>query len=557
MKTHRNQNGSAGSLPSFALALLALAAPAAGQYALDNNLQYGSRGINSAARGQRDIYQLRNAVLTGNVPSRSFRGNLGYTAPNDFRGDLGSDDLYRFARDSYYSGLALQGIRGIEATHLALADTDPNSFSRFSLSRSLEGVSLDEVRNRMGNRLVVPIGAPPAFSTISGAEFIRSASARTSDSTLRGSVLGYSSMQEGQLTEVAASSLRGLYEIPLVEGRLSDAAVDAAPPVAGPLGQQTPPTPTGSLERPANALQTLPRQDNRVTNRVPQPGVDPYTDLLDRFASAYASNAASDQTSATESTDEAPETADTRVQRLLTFDEQYRQLTELLQKRREEAATAGTGDTPPREGPASTTGFDVDLPTFKPAETPLPDVGELLDRYLPGEVREDLQITDLAGTSSTLFNEQMQRGEQLLAEGKYFDAEAQFSAALVSRPSQPLATLGKLNAQLGAGLFLSAGATLRGLAVSHPEVLAVTYDPDILPAEQRLEEVVSLLAERAKRQENFAPTAALLMGYLGHATGDAQLTRRGVERLEELGDPDELVPLLRALWLQEKVERRK
>ncbi|GAB4385284.1 MAG: hypothetical protein Kow0022_10570 [Phycisphaerales bacterium] len=68
--------------------------------------------------------RFRNAIATGNAPGGlSFRGDLGYTAPGDFRGQLGSDDLFAFRRDSLYSGLAGMGIRGTDALQFQFAMT--------------------------------------------------------------------------------------------------------------------------------------------------------------------------------------------------------------------------------------------------------------------------------------------------------------------------------------------------------------------------------------------------------------------------------------------------
>src|SRR5262245_45967120 len=63
--------------------------------ALDRNSQVGSGGRN--AQRPSNPYASRNAIITGEViGGREFRGRVGYTAPGDFRGNLGSNDLYRF-----------------------------------------------------------------------------------------------------------------------------------------------------------------------------------------------------------------------------------------------------------------------------------------------------------------------------------------------------------------------------------------------------------------------------------------------------------------------------
>ncbi len=506
--------------------LLASLAPAAhAQYALDNNLQAGTQGINPTALSERDVYMFRNAVLTGNVANRSFRDNLGYTAPRDFRGELGSNDLYRFARDSYASGLALRGIRSLTSTHQVLAQTDPNSFAHYPLARSGEGTDLEEVRSRMVSRLMLPVGAPPAFNSMRGSVFIRSLAARSSDASLRGNIVGYSNTEAGGVIEVGASGLRGMFEESLMTA-----------PAPGADANQPGPRTSG------NALRTGERLDNRVNAGLPQPGQDPYIDLVEHFASAFDTTGL--ELPSTLADPEAENVFDERWQRMFTFEEQYRQLTEILQQRGESGVTDTSALQPTLpEEPALESSTADERPTPYPT-----DIDTLLERYLPKNIREDVRLQDLAGQTDTLFDKQMRRAQSLLNEGRYFDAESYFTTALAARPSHPLAKIGKLNSQIGAGLFLSAGATLRGLVVTHPEVFAVRYDERVLPSQERLDEIIEMLQERLEKRPSFTATSALLLSYLGHAVNDPELVDSGLEHLEAIDDPDELVPLLRALW---------
>jgi len=57
--------------------------------ALDRNLRRGSSGVNESRRSgySKEECDYRNLVVTGGVAGGSqFRGNVGYTAPTDFRG---------------------------------------------------------------------------------------------------------------------------------------------------------------------------------------------------------------------------------------------------------------------------------------------------------------------------------------------------------------------------------------------------------------------------------------------------------------------------------------
>ncbi|MEL7473383.1 MAG: hypothetical protein AAGK04_08700, partial [Planctomycetota bacterium] len=75
-----------------------------------------------------DEIRFRNAIVTGNAPGgRSFRGDVGYTAPFEFRGELSTDDNFAFRRDAFFGGLAGVGIRGTDALQYQFALTTGSS----------------------------------------------------------------------------------------------------------------------------------------------------------------------------------------------------------------------------------------------------------------------------------------------------------------------------------------------------------------------------------------------------------------------------------------------
>src|SRR5215471_6059992 len=109
------------------VALCGVCGPAMGQYALDRNLQVGSGGVNAPGRDFKKELEFRNAIVTGNAAGGiSFRGDVGYRAPGEFFGHLGSNDLFAFRRDSALSGLGGVGIRGTDALQYQFAVTTGN-----------------------------------------------------------------------------------------------------------------------------------------------------------------------------------------------------------------------------------------------------------------------------------------------------------------------------------------------------------------------------------------------------------------------------------------------
>ena len=88
-----------------------------GGHALDANPLVGSSGMNR--RTIDPIWaniRYQNAIVTGNVTGgRSFRGDVGYTAANDFRGATAGQLVFDFNRDAFTSGVGLANLRGVGA----------------------------------------------------------------------------------------------------------------------------------------------------------------------------------------------------------------------------------------------------------------------------------------------------------------------------------------------------------------------------------------------------------------------------------------------------------
>ena len=88
------------------LAIACLHCSAMAQNALDAALQVGSGGKN-VATVQEDL-RARNLVVTGDVSNgRGFRGSVGYTAENDFRGATSGDSSLAFRQGSAMSDPSL------------------------------------------------------------------------------------------------------------------------------------------------------------------------------------------------------------------------------------------------------------------------------------------------------------------------------------------------------------------------------------------------------------------------------------------------------------------
>ncbi len=221
---------------ALALAPFASAQNALGDgTALDRNLQVGGRGVNQPVRDLVAEIRFRNAIVTGNAPGGlSFRGDLGYTAAEDFRSPIGSNDIYLFRRDSLYSGLAGMGIRGTEALQTQFGLLTGNT-----LPDQLVGSMV--VQRSGGLAGPAPIGRidpldPRADDRGAGLWTLRSTSAAAAAQPFEPTMLESRVSQTGDLIGFVASGLRGVRVMPIgragvVEPPASRAAVQPYDPL--------------------------------------------------------------------------------------------------------------------------------------------------------------------------------------------------------------------------------------------------------------------------------------------------------------------------------------
>ena len=151
------------------------------------------------------------------------------------------------------------------------------------------------------------------------------------------------------------------------------------------------------------------------------------------------------------------------------------------------------------------------------------------------------------------------RAQEMMKQGRYFEAEQRFTMALAARPRDAIASIGRVHAQLGAGLDLSAAVNLRSFLIEHPEFVAARYEGGMLPGSDRLEAAANRLENQLADEEGVGRSreSALLLAYVSFLREDVVSLRLGLARLGEgrAGERDALVPLLRAVWLDSEAER--
>jgi len=140
------------------------------------------------------------------------------------------------------------------------------------------------------------------------------------------------------------------------------------------------------------------------------------------------------------------------------------------------------------------------------------------------------------------YADQVEAGQKSLVSGRFFDAEAQFSGALIARPGDPVAQVGRTHAQLAAGLFLSAAGNLRGLLTEHPEMIPVRYAASLRPSKERAEEIAKRLKDDLARKEASAlgQDGALLLAYLGYQSENDAWLQQGLVEMRTRLNPTEV-----------------
>lgn len=491
----RQSQWAIGCVAAVGLAGAALGQQALGDgTALDANLMVDSGGRNPTAPDFLEALRFRNAIVTGNAPSGlAFRGDVGYLAPGEFTAPLGANELYTFRRDSLYSGLSGMGIRGTEALQyqfaLTVGQTRPPTGLAGSLAVPRSGTG--------GTAETVGAPTPPvaSVSPLWRLDPTDPAVDRRGNAivSLR-SPSAYMSTRGSQPTLVGVRADQ--------EGR---ALGITASPLEGIMFR-----PLSAPAVPAAPAATVPTPTGPDSTGAP---VSPYQSILDRLARQLEGVA-------------PPPDEPGTIQR--TPAEAY---LESLRRSLRLSDAPRPGEPAERAEP-----FD-------------PDTLRIL-RRAAGQVPTLAPVGAPAGFDA--FTHHMQLGQQLLQEGQHFDAEARFALALSLRPDDVMAAVGRVHAQIGAGLYLSAAVNLRELLTNHPELITTRFGADVMPQQDRLRMVRGDLVALADQGGPRGRQAALLLAYLGYQSGDTEAIRTGLAAMQpddEDAPPDRLLALLRSLWL--------
>ncbi len=656
--------------------MLTLTPAASAQYANGNgqSLQANFHRFNQSlpSRDALASTRVQNSVIYGNAPGgKSFQGNLGYRNPSEFQGRLGSNDLYNFTRDSAFSGLAGQGIRGSELNDYQGA----LSRGERGLSASLGGI-FDVQRqgtNYNKSNAITPTARtgkrdqPGAASIgnlrLNGGPSSYDPGGDVGDSfksTLRSSLTASLASNLGQqrglsnnsrsqgyarpgtstfgADNLLADSVSNLRSTSLdrpqtatekslgLSGATSDAMRDRNRAAPAPRPGQAPSSKVGgangaglgpNLAVPTfktshddlqDRLNKLDTAASGINSTIPKdqlpdliPGVgqpaNPSTNPLDNPArpklNPDGTPAATDRS--------ASMTWQSRMEDLrnqLSGDSARSGKVSLLgsaarsRAHVDRRAANKPGDTP--SNPTASATKSTAKPLIQPDSlAPLSGIARDNTAAVPEKSAEDkpnpdqpaslrpkidpktLQLIRDAGskvetlkptgsTGKDVFTEHMQAGEKLLGDSMFFDAEDRFAKAVSSRPNDVTGHIGRVHAQMGSGLFRSAGFSLRKVLAAYPEATGQRYAPALLPTRQRLDQLLVRLRENLNVDGAAEPAvrrdSALLLAYIGFQTTDRKTTEEGIAAMAKAvgqdpnakpGDDEKLIELLRGVWLDD------
>jgi hypothetical protein len=490
--------------------------------------------------------RFRNSIVTGSAPGGlSFRGDVGYRDPGDFVGRLGSDDLYGFRRDSLYSGLAGAGIRGTDALQYQFAlttgnATPPNFMGSLNVPRAGSFAARDPLMYSVDSE---------RWSNVQGS--LRSTASYGATRSLQPTILGIRVDNDlGVRQRVIASGNLGVHASAWerADQRSGDGVPQISTSAAGMVDMESlaPKVDnTAGAQRVENTLEGL-RDRLRGIAPITAPQVNPGSPnnpglpvIPGAPTRPVSPGTPTPGTSTPATPQQGGEGTGAPGTEMGSLFDRLRAGLRGDPKAGAIKPDAGQGEKPDTEKPTA----------LDPAGRAQEAVGlaDPLSRMEMDKVtnairaaskdkeEESLVKIDPSGiypSAEKTYGEQMIKGQQQLAAGEYFFAEERFSLALALRPGDSAAMLGRVHAELGAGLFVSAAMNLRGYLKEHPELAAVRFAPKLAPQAERIVSLKQQLRD-ALAQKRSASDHGLLLAYVGYQSGDKAALQDGMTALKQ------------------------
>lgn len=548
---------------------------------LDRNLQRGSGGINPVQQSQ-NYGRAAEAIVTGRSAGLSaFRGIIDYAPAGEFSGELSTDDLFNIERRSLPQGPL----------------SSSPSYSLSSVVKRSTSITSGDVANPYNVSDSLTVYRPSTFNT--GNLALGQTNYRSSQTFDTTRYVGLAEGAQGRLLELNASPLTGVtyqdYEKRLSEIEAQRQTPAYSPqvytptalrnPLFNPLTPTNPTDPTAPND-PNNLSPIKPAkpgttpEDSTNQNNLEQPGIlKPDTNveqlrqvmlnpgvLLAQQIEALQQPQAVGRLNLANMQNQLLQPAMTRQVEpgqdpyidLLNNIREKQGLPPIKQPEAKKTEPDTTTEPTIPDSPLNPDNLtDPNKPNTPNGITKKPDIDPATGLPKPAtfdELMKRLQyevdpLTSLSGRGNTAFNQAMRNAERSISDGKFFDADRYYRNAMILRPTAPMAMVGRLHAQIGAGMYHSAAHTLRTLYARHPELIAAKYTQPLLPSEQRLTKVREVLLDKNDRDDQL--DAPLLLAYLAYQSGNKQTITEQLDLLSKRSPKDPILPLIRGIWLKE------
>ena len=535
------------------------------QNALDAALQVGSGGKNTAAV-QEDL-RARNLVVTGDVSNgRGFRGSVGYTAENDFRGATSGDSSLAFRQGSAMSDPSLlRTMSANEAYNMSSVGAQVSYRHDFADVTRKGQTGLAGGSQDGSKRLFDATGTQLNIKSQRDADARSTPMVRYENGEGQGGVLTASTLRGVRRESDRDRQMQGVDRLSLYEAaRLRDdlrnglIRMDAVRPV-----DQNP----FHVAAPTDSVNTSSTRDARQPTKgdiaaLPADGRQSAYDQIVReirtnwlakergLAADTETGAEADAAAKKEKQDQKDQAKADEDQLSSAYDQLKKQLrgerpmTDTNKDQVAKDAKDAKGDTKPEDGKQPT------------------DDAKTTDRR--GSINmsiEDYALVLKHGKRLDAFgdgnrgrlDELLSEGQRAMNEGNSFAAEKRFEIALTMRPGDPRATAGMLHCQIGANLPGSAALTLRALLTNNPEMMDVTYSAQAMPPQSRVEKAIGSTRDLIRVGRDTADYG-LLLAYMGHLLGDRAVIEEGLASLKGSPADDTMNGILRKLWLGGEVK---
>ena len=532
--------------------------------ALDASLYLGANGVRDLrnAESTRLDFRIGNLMATGSLAGgKNFRGDVGYMASSDFRGEVGADDIFSELQGSALSQIQfvnspLANDRYAAGVGVGLYEyrRDYTPATQIYTVNQASDINQDRIRLDRTNAYA---SSRNLYDTAVNASSLRLISSETD--------------KGDQLVSVESTPLQGVYMRVLDQDTLYSGLsfYDRAALTTGVregvvkgVGDSFQ-TPISSIapESMINSaivgnIQIGDRADNMIQSNIlqadPNAQMNAYERVVRELLLRYG--------------DDDSVRLDVNPDVLEKVREEMDELRELTMGLEISNAARPTdlNDRDSKDGDTSSTfNKPLNYEEADPAEEETETNQSLNPEEREAKVRAE-RIEQLSRAAERIRNggdinsfsegqigrirQLMTQAESRLQEGDFFDAESRFDRVLRINPGNPLALYGRANAQLGAGLYLSSALSLRKLFTSYPELIGSDLAPQFLPSETRLRLSLSKLLDRFERDSDI-PSYGLCYAYIGHLLDEPEIISVGLEHMKELESEELLAELLRQIWI--------